>query len=211
MRVEIRRLSSFAQEALQATHAVMCPERKQRIDRYVHREDWLRSLAGECLAREMLGAFTGMDPYRIRILETDTGKPVVSLSGVHFSISHSEQLIVCAVNHLPVGIDAEHIRPISRAVVQMACNAWEAEYVLHGVPHDCRELTGDSLLRFFSIWTAKEACAKLTGEGMNAPKGIDSFQLVDQVVSFMYEDCMISVLSADDPMKEIQDSRLTRS
>lgn len=197
MKVAIKHLSAFNQDALLRTYAAMSPGRRLRIDRYAHQEDRLRSLAGECLAREMLCAFTGLDPHRISIVETGTGKPVSSIPGTHFSISHSGQLIACAVACAPVGIDAEHIRPIPRRVAEMICNKREANYILRDTPAGSTELTGDSLLRFFSVWTFKEAYAKLTGEGLPASPSADYFQFKPRILSFSYEGCLVSVLSEE--------------
>lgn len=85
------------------------------------------------------------------------GKPYFPAAPwLHFSISHSGAWWVCAFSDAPVGVDLQRVQPaletsIARRFFHPDEGAW-----LAGNP------TG-----FFQLWTAKEACVKLTGQGID--------------------------------------------
>ncbi len=93
-----------------------------------------------------------------RIQKTSSGKPFFpGAGGVHFSVSHTKGLWVCALHDRPVGLDAELIR--------------EGDYVHIGKrffhPEDYAWLEGKPEAEFFKIWTAKESYVKYTGTGID--------------------------------------------
>lgn len=88
-----------------------------------------------------------------------SGKPFLrELPDVHFNISHTKGLVVCAVSTSPVGIDAEKIRPYPKSVLRKMTEK-ERTYVQQS--HSPDEA-------FMRVWTMKEAMIKLTGEGLSA-------------------------------------------
>ena len=103
----------------------------------------------DALLTEALGA----DRFaRIRIL--DGGKPFIASSDAdptppHFSITHTNGLIACAVSDVPVGIDAE---PLVRSISEKLRSRILAK----------EERTDDLLC----TWVQKEAYLKLTGDGV---------------------------------------------
>ncbi len=62
-----------------------------------------------------------------------------------FNLSHSHGAVVCALHHLPIGVDVERLRPAPRRL------AGEM---------------GDEA--FFRLWTAREATVKRQGRGLGA-------------------------------------------
>lgn len=88
-----------------------------------------------------------------------SGKPFLSdLPDVHFNISHTKGLIVCAVGTAPVGIDTERIRPYPQSVLRKMTEK-ECLYIKQSDTPD---------EAFMRVWTMKEAMIKLTGEGLSA-------------------------------------------
>ena len=89
------------------------------------------------------------------ICVTERGKPYLTDSEWHFSISHTENHVFCALSRRPVGIDAEEMdRQIDPKLAQRILSPSEAARF-----DGSREM----LLRF---WVLKEAYAKLTGRGL---------------------------------------------
>lgn len=109
---------------------------------------------GEALARRMLAKETGLSPAALRICRTAQGKPFVENAAVHFSISHSGELVLCAVHSAPVGADIEKIT-LRDAVMRRVCTAEECAYI------------GSDAVRFTEVWTRKEAFSKLDGRGLS--------------------------------------------
>ena len=88
-----------------------------------------------------------------------SGKPFFhDLPDVHFNISHTGGLVVCAVGNIPIGIDAERIRPYPKSVLRKMTDR-ERLYIQKSDRQD------DAFMR---VWTMKEAIIKLTGEGLAA-------------------------------------------
>lgn len=110
--------------------------------------------AGYTLARKMISEYLSVPESDIVFSVDKNGKPYAVGLDVHFNISHSDGIAVCAVNDTPVGIDIEKIRDIDLKIVNRVCTAEQAEYI------------GDSVYKFFEVWTAKEAYVKCTGEGL---------------------------------------------
>ncbi len=101
----------------------------------------------------------------------EQGKPLAKINGtpVWFNISHTPGLAVLAYSEqTDVGIDTERIRKKPAAVAKRFFTEPEQRYLEDG---DEDETVSE---RFFRIWTAKEACMKLTGEGLRlSPEKIE--------------------------------------
>ncbi|MDF2839185.1 MAG: 4-phosphopantetheinyl transferase [Evtepia sp.] len=93
------------------------------------------------------------------ISHTTLGKPFFpECPQLHFSLSHSENRIVCALDSHPIGVDIEIMKPRQNDLPSYALTAEEyANYL---------SLGGD-WLAFYNLWTKKEAWSKYTGEGLS--------------------------------------------
>ena len=92
------------------------------------------------------------------LARTELGKPwFPALPQIQFSISHSKELILCALSERPVGVDIEDIRPRRDPLPKYALT--EAEY------NSYLALGGD-WPAFYTLWTRKEAWCKYTGQGL---------------------------------------------
>ena len=86
---------------------------------------------------------------------------------MHFNLTHTEGLVLCAVGNQPVGCDAEIIKKAPRGVAErFFCEAEKA--VLNTA-----KTTYDDV--FYRLWTMKESYIKMTGEGMSLP--MDAFEI----------------------------------
>ena len=88
----------------------------------------------------------------------ERGKPwFPARPDIHFNLSHSGGVCLCAVGDRPVGVDIELIRPrpagLARRIFSDGEYGW---YEARGcVPGD-----------FYTLWTRKESFAKYTGRGV---------------------------------------------
>lgn len=86
------------------------------------------------------------------------GKPFVAAHpDIHFSLSHSGTVALCAISDQPVGADVEVPRKISSSLIAYTMNDREQEQI---------NASADPAMRFLYFWTRKEAVLKLTGEGI---------------------------------------------
>ena len=102
------------------------------------------------------------------------GKPYFKdpgLKGVFFSRSHSKGHEVLCFSDAEVGIDCEDTE--ARPGIKERYKGIAGRYFTE----DEQEYIGDSLFRFFEIWTAKEAYMKYTGRGFS--EGFRTFSALD--------------------------------
>ena len=154
--------------------------RRCRIERKRNHEDRLRSVAAEMLLRQALSEKFGIYEDAVRILNDERGAPYVDGENIHVSISHSGDYAVCAISDTPVGIDIEKVRPICARVAIGTFSAGEMEYL----DTDGNEFSDGALVRFYEIWTAKEAYSKLDGSGISLKNTVDTTTLSVRRVHF---------------------------
>lgn len=150
-------------------YSLMSPNKRQRVDRFHFADDKKRTVCGEMLARKVISERCGIIPENIAFGIKEHGKPYAKDLSVEFNISHSGNVVVCAVDDTPVGIDIEKICPIDLTVAKRICTDEELLYLFGNTPteQDFTYTTNtESLKRFFELWTAKEAYGKYCGYGL---------------------------------------------
>jgi 4'-phosphopantetheinyl transferase len=151
-------------EALAGYAAVLSAEERERAEafRFSHLRD--NYIAGRGILRHLLSTYIPVHPAELVFHCSPNGKPeLVNDPGLHFNVSHSASLLVCAVTHIaPVGVDVEHVHRITdmAAISERHFSPEERPYVIG--PNE-----------FFQCWTRKEAFLKATGEGLS--RSLDSF------------------------------------
>lgn len=150
-------------------YALMSDDKKNRIDKACKIDDKKRSVVGEMLSRKAIAKWCGVTPESIVFINGKHGKPFAKDLNIEFNISHSENLVVCAINDKPIGIDVEQICPIDLKIAKKICTTNELIYLFGRLPNeqDFSYNTDKRILtRFFKLWTAKEAYGKLIGDGL---------------------------------------------
>ena len=123
------------------------PERQERLLRIKQSEKRREPLCAYLILRHAL-----WDQYRWRELPPirlpSLGKPYFpDFPEVHFNLSHTPGAVLVALSGEPVGVDIEHIRPVSeRAMRRLA------------------DVTTERA--FFQSWVRREARVKRTGSGI---------------------------------------------
>ena len=151
--------------------------KRARVEKTRQRKDRMRTVAADALARRMLGEAMGVSPEAIRFVYAENGKPSVAGGGYEFSISHSDDIVVVAIHAGPVGIDVEHIREVSPRLAKKYFCEDENFYVFGHEPRDVdfeHMASTDIRMRFFEIWTAKEAYLKRIGEGLSHLRSVNT-------------------------------------
>ena len=173
-------MDDFSREAYAAAYSALTPSRRTHIDRLRLEKDKQRSLAAELLLKRVLREHCGITDVQLH--RAENGRPYLTGCDLFVSLSHCEDLVACAVSTEPVGIDAERIRPIKRTLPDHVCTEDELQYVQEG----------DSLHRFFEIWTAKEAYFKKCGTGITSLKSVSVLPLKRQL--FCVGDYLVQIM-----------------
>ncbi len=150
-------IRDFSEIEYEKWFSLMSDEKRARTLK-LKPDDRLRTVAGEMLARCAISEWCGVSAEEIVFLKDENGKPYAKNLDVQFNISHSGDIVVCAVSENPIGIDIEKIREINLKILERICSKRELLYFSEE----------PKLNQFFEIWTAKEAQAKLFGKGLAA-------------------------------------------
>jgi len=135
----------------------------QRVERMRKETDKALALTAHRLLCYALKTVYNIMPQARDFGLEPNGKPFfVALPDVHFSISHSGSMTMCAVHDKPVGADIEKIRVVGKGV---------AERVMSAEEHQAYMNAADKQRLFFQIWTLKEAYVKFSGDGLGMPLG----------------------------------------
>lgn len=173
-------------------YAMADDDRREKCDACRQRSDRLCAIGADHLARISLAEASGVDPAEIRFRRTERGKPYAVGLDVYFNISHSGDLVVCAVSDRPVGIDVEQIRPVRSKLTGKVCTPAELAYILEA-PGWGEMLTGEAMRRFFRIWTGKEAYFKWQGTGITDLKSFDTLDHIRSGGTFELDGYLVSI------------------
>ena len=172
VRPEIQGLASFGDVRvlaidlrladLGACLAVLSGAERARADRLAaHPRAQRRFAAARAGLRALLGGHLGVDPGSLVFGEGPQGKPEL-LGGPHFSLSHSQDLALCALSpSRRLGVDVEALRPVAEA--EAIARRWFTASEME-VYEGARAVRPDEA--FFRVWTRKEAYLKALGTGL---------------------------------------------
>lgn len=166
--LHMRYLSAVSGEEERRWLAELSEAERQRVAGTTHPLRRRQRLAGLHLARQAAAERLGIPPERAVLRRLPNGK--LTASGCCLSVSHSGDLVVCAVGDAPLGVDVERIRPAPSALARR-CFTDAERALLDAAPEGERDAC------FWRIWTGKEALVKRTGEGLAALRRADTCAL----------------------------------
>ncbi len=164
--VHLWRLELDQKEAHKEAHFEVLPEdERARAGRFHSELDKRRWMTGRAVLRVILGRYLGAAPETLRFQNGPWGKPGLPGCPLRFNLSHSggAALLAVAWQH-EVGVDIEargrHFSPeeLAPQVLSLRERAWLREHA----PEERRRA-------FLTLWTAKEAYVKATGQGLSFP------------------------------------------
>lgn len=167
-------------------------EKKERVLRYRQDIDKKIRIYSEIFIRYLISMKSGARYNEINIKTSQTGKPY--LEGIplcEFNISHTKNAVAVALSDMLIGVDVERVRDIDLHIADRVFSDGELA-LLYSKEEDRN-------LRFFDIWTKKEALAKHDGKGLTGDlKSLDVTSCSHHVnfVTVMTGDYIISSCSA---------------
>lgn len=170
------------------------PERRQRADRYLRREDGLRCLAAGELLRETVERALGITEFTV--VKDPGGKPrIAGQDRFHYNLSHSGDRVVIAWGDGPVGVDVQQMRmdPGKEELARSFFTPEEQAFIFES-PESRAE-------RFYRVWTGKESYLKYLGTGLK--KSLSSFSILSPEISpmlktwYLPQGCCVSLCTND--------------
>lgn len=137
--------------------------RKNRIDKIKTETARCQSLGAEAVLIANMKKNVPDAVFPLEYAADENGKPYFTDSDIHFSLSHSKNIAVCAIADAPVGVDVQEVKKPNLAIAKKHFTQNELD-------------TNDGSDRWFMrIWTRKEAVAKADGKGISA--GLSEFDV----------------------------------
>ena len=196
-------------------YARMTQYRKDKINRMVFLKDKRLSLGAGALLDYAL-ILEGVSDREIIYVQNQ--KPCLKNSNIRFNLSHSGNMVFCAVSDKDVGCDVEQITDIDMQIAARFFFHEEYEAI-----SACPDSTSRNDL-FFRYWTLKESFMKVTGLGFKLnlddfcidlrSDGIDVKQSVDSRNYYFKEytadtGYKFSVCTADAPPDDSEPNRVS--
>lgn len=169
-------------ENLRQYESLLPTERQEKIARYRFEKDKLRSLIAGLLIRRV----TGGKP----LIFGEHDKPYLADQSCFFSVSHSGDYVVIAVDDAELGADVELLPEENRLKI--------ADRFYHPNERESVHTFDDPSRAFCRIWTRKEAYLKCTGEGISTDlTAFDTLSppLCDRIATLDLDGCCLSVCS----------------
>lgn len=135
---------------------MMSSERKEAVRKLRIPQKQKSKIVADNLCRNAISDFCRISPDKIEFGVTENGKPYAKGLDVNFNISHSGDMVVCAVSDKEIGIDIEKTREINPRISEKFACEKEIEYI------------NSHKNGLFEIWTLKEAYFKCIGTGLGA-------------------------------------------
>lgn len=143
--------------------------RRRKICAYQFERDRMLSLGAGLLLKKALAAKGIADDTTVY---GQNGKPYLSAhAGIHYSLSHSERMAMCAVSEGEIGCDIEKVdashRPLADSILSL-----EERRLFYSLANE-EQRTG----LLFRLWVLKESYLKATGQGLTKDPASLSFVL----------------------------------
>ena len=173
---------------VQALSPLLSPDETTRAERFLLEVVRSRFIVAHGATRRILSRYLHTEPEAIRFTTSARGKPaVVATDGappVRFSLSHSEDLALCAVaRDRELGVDIERLRPV--ATWRQIADRTFAQDEIQALRAVDEEHAEEAFLR---CWTRKEAYSKALGEGITSRWTQFTVSLEPDVVTMVRDD-----------------------
>lgn len=173
--------------------SLLSPEEITRGERFVIPDRANDFYIQKGLIRLLLSQYLNQNPENILFSSSETGKPFISNTELHYNVSHSNDLLLCGLSaDAPLGVDIQHIYAISPLdrIIKKILSPSEIKLI--------STISSDEYLdHFFTIWAAKEAFLKASGEGFSrSPNQFTVYHLEDNEIFLKYDGDQVK--TADD-------------
>ena len=169
-------LSSYTDAAFEADLRRIPAQRREKALRYRFQEDRKRCVLAYMLLWKGLREEYGIEDAPIFAFGPHEKPYLSGRPDIHFSLSHTGNAVLCALDSRPVGADIEMISTRGLEHLLSVLSADECEAVRQAE---------NPAVQFLCFWTRKESYLKLTGEGLTGPRALQTIPTRDtDTVSF---------------------------
>ncbi|MGO4918535.1 4'-phosphopantetheinyl transferase family protein [Maribacter spongiicola] len=159
----------------------------RKFSKYKRWQDAKSTIIGRLLLAYGLKTLYQVDIDTLKMNFSKDKKPFLENSSIQFNISHSNDVIVCAITSVgAIGVDIEKISDIPIEDFKDQFSLAEYETIL-GAPKVVEQ--------FYTYWTQKEAVVKSNGSGLHVP--LQSFEINNQSTVIADQPYYLNEISID--------------
>jgi 4'-phosphopantetheinyl transferase len=164
---------------------------QEKIKRYRRWQDAQLSLMGRILLFRGILEIFNKDFQNKEIRYTKYNKPFFNDNSIHFNISHSGEIVICAItDQSEIGIDIEMISNIEIEDLKSQFTENEWNRIMN---------SNNKQEAFFEYWAQKEAVIKSHGDGLIIP--LKSFEISENEAVINHEKFFLQEIKIDDQYK----------
>lgn len=166
-------IDSYSSDEVAAFQKILSVHEKEKASRFRFLTDQISYLVTHARLRQILGQYLECEPVKLGFVYNSYGKP--SLTGdykiIHFNLSHSSGISIIGFDTKSViGVDVEKIDPDFdfEPIVRTHFTQDENNFIFESLER--------SRLRFYTLWTRKEAFLKAVGTGIGENLEVEVFK-----------------------------------
>ncbi len=181
-------ISEISDEEFNNIYLLSDESRRLKADKIKDATKRKLSILAEDLVKNAISQKINKKKSEIHLSLRNNGKPYIENIDIEFSISHSGNVVLCAISDKPVGIDIEKRRDININIAKRLFTVEEQKYIF---------CNNDFLNeRFFELWTRKEAYAKMIGKGVSH---FSRFSVIgnENIKTYTHKEYVVSVATTD--------------
>ncbi len=147
---------------------VLSPQENRRLERIRHPRARHHFVAGRALVRQVLSQYADIEPEEWMFAASATGRPEITGPAtdpfLRFNLSHTDGFVTCLVTEtVDCGVDIESLdRRVDVLGIASHSFSQNESTELEDLPDPGRTV------RFFELWTLKEAYLKAAGSGIRS-------------------------------------------
>lgn len=168
MKIYAVKILEITEQELDNLCLLISLEKKSKIEKFINKEDKIRTLIGEMLIRYVIVNEFKIKNSQISFDKNIYGKPYLKgYPKINFNISHSNNFVVCIIDDKPIGIDVEKVKQIGyKDIAKNFFTTSEYNYIIKP-SLEIKQNLEKELNKFYEIWTLKESYIKCKGKGLS--------------------------------------------
>lgn len=135
----------------------------------------------------------GTLPQSFRLLRTENGKPYLEGNPLYIGVTHTEKLVIVAIDEEAFGIDCESSDRRTLKALRIAAKYFSKNEFDYIYPDARIDGGAEEALRFLEVWVKKEAYVKYLGTGLADISKCDIFSLEGTFEKVHYNNYIIYI------------------
>ena len=129
----------------------------------------------------------------IIIEKNKNGKPYLKdIKDIHISISHSKNILLYSISKNKIGVDIEFIRPVKSFIDKIKNKAFHQKEIDYIYKNE-----NDLDVKFFEVWTKKEAYLKFLGIGLNTKMYLINSLNISIISTYRFSNFIYSICTEE--------------